>query len=58
MDKKYVKQLIKKLRAEGAKDLGDKEIERCFGECVASLGVIRMAKQARDKGLITEGDLK
>ncbi len=49
--------IIAKMRAEGAKDLSDGEIERCLGRTVMPTKTTRLAHLYRDCGYMTDTDL-
>jgi len=54
---KWKNNIITKMRVERASSLSDSEIERVFNPCVAADELIKLAKQYRDEGILTEQDI-
>ena len=55
---KWRNAIITKLRVERVNSLSDSEIERALGPCVAGIELMKLAKQYRDEGILTEQDIQ
>jgi len=50
---KWINTINSKIAAEELQSLDDASLEKCFRYCVAGVELTRLAKEYRDKGLIT-----
>lgn len=55
--REYKERLVNKLVEKGVLVLTDSEIERAFGETVGGQILVRLAKDLRDQGSLTDEDL-
>lgn len=56
-DKLVLEPIIGRMRAEGAHDVSDDEIERTLRDCVSGRKLIAIARRLRDAGLLTPADV-
>ncbi len=54
---KWRNAIITKLRVEKVTSLSDAELERVLKDCVAGIELMKLAKQYRDEGILTEQDI-
>lgn len=54
---KWLNEIKGKLRAEEVISLSDVEIERALGPCVAGIELIKLAKEYRNRGVLTIRDI-
>lgn len=50
--------IIARLISEGAESLSDAELERCLGRCVGAIKLVPLAKEYRDKGVLTINNIE